>query len=456
LTETPAPAAAVRLRARGLLLRPDTVLRYQRTIGNAAVQRLMHGVIQRDDPPAQVATWRAPAIFDDLGDTVASSKRDGGMLVVLIVSRCGVLRRALGERPPGQAALESIDGDVESITRAIGAYDHGDDPLTREDVELLNDWAEVVTALYREGVASIQASIRAEIRPLTRAPDLSRLDAVTAEAAEALHTAFNAGETGSSIQQLRSVIDTIEEYRSSAHNVVEWSERIGNVLQFDRASRFLSAIGERSAALGDGIQKVQHVLTVATSLSTILGGTSGSEMHNSVSQFRAALDLIDVAMNFADAVPLLGTLWSSYYSPMTRAILDGIERLEQLRDRQNRDLAQVNWMTPNSRRDSHGVPIIPVGLASAFPGGQPVFAFMYRLMNDMDPEVTPAVEAYFAANADRFNAGLPSGRELETESSAPWYDVFASDDRAPELLGWVMRNRNAVWAQLYGAMPTHY
>lgn len=440
-------------------MRPDTVLQVQRTIGNAAVQRLMHNIIQRDDPPAQAATWRAPRIFDDLSDREVSTKREGGMLVALMVNRVGMLRRRLGDRPPGQAALESLGGDVESIGREIGAYDRGDDPLTPEDVELLNSWAEIATGLYSEGLSSLQAHIRTEARPLAQAPDLSRLDTVTAEAAEALHTAFNAGETGSNVEQLRSVIETIEDYRSSAHDVVEWGQNISEFLHFDRASEFLGAIAERSEALGDGIQKVQQVLTVASSLSRLLGESSGSEMHNSISQFRATLDLIDVAMTFADAVPLLGTLWSEYYSPMTRAILDGIERLEQMRDRQIRDLAQVNWMTPNRRRGPDGVPIIPAGLSASFPGGQPVFSFMYRVMNDMDPEVTPEVERYFAENAARFNAGLSSSHTLETESSAAWYDVsswFSADDRAPRLLGWARRNRRVVWAQLYGAMPTHY
>jgi hypothetical protein len=68
--------------------------------------------------------------------------------------------------------------------------------------------------------------------------------------------------------------------------------------------------------------------------------------------------------------------------------------------------------------------------------------------------VPSAVEDYFIRFRERFNAGMGSGNEIETDSS--WsnaWNLFGREE-SPNLLRWVSDNRDAVWTRLYGGMPT--
>lgn len=101
--------------------------------------------------------------------------------------------------------------------------------------------------------------------------------------------------------------------------------------------------------------------------------------------------------------------------------------------------------------DGYGAPLIPPQFAKYFKGGQPVFGFMYALMNGGNPSVTFVVEQFFVTHADQLNIVYEDDNEkLETE-----WNLFSADG-APTLITWVHRNKHTVWAQLYGNFPTTF
>ena len=249
-----------------------------------------------------------------------------------------------------------------------------------------------------------------------------------------------------------------KQWRGKEHvdRVATWARRATSLLTTPRINQFLDNFLRRSEQLGTGLQHLQHLAQSAQAMNTLFtrnGGTS----QDSIAQFRATLDLIDVGMTFVRGVPLIGQLWSDYYSPMTRAILNQLQIIFDIQDRQGREHQLVEWMINNAADPASGVaPRITPYLAQYFPGGQPVLNFMFALVNGHTPTVTSAVESFFVEHEDQFNAGLEERDQLETESTAEWYNPFSwvgAETHATNLLDWVTQHSRTVWAQLYGDLP---
>lgn len=442
-----------------------TVVKLQGVIGNRAVQRIMSarpGTIQRDDPVTDAdtesvaaattpQTWTVPDIFDDLEHT-ASTRRDAALACLLMADRLSRLQRVLGEGD-GAALIRNTLPSLHDMPATLNAVEDPDATLTGDDVVRLMIAGSFASSAYETGLNTLRTRLNDQFRPVTRPPDFTGLNSVKEQLAERLHSAFNNGTSDSDMQRMRETMETIDGYRGHVDRFISWTGTVtGLFSRTRRASEFLESIGERAAPLSTGIERLTQIVTAADALNRLMGSASTGEAQEGIASFRATLDLIDIGMSFATAVPLLSSLWSNYYSPMTRAILTGLERIYDAADLQARQITMIQWM--QRPRPSDEAPIIPGSLMSYFPGGQPVLDFMYAVVNDLDPEVTPAVEQYFIQNIDRFNAGLETG-QLETESDSTWYDprTWGSADRAPGLLRWVRGQQDVVWAQLYGSLP---
>jgi hypothetical protein len=73
-------------------------------------------------------------------------------------------------------------------------------------------------------------------------------------------------------------------------------------------------------------------------------------------------------------------------------------------------------------------------------------------MHGDEPAPSGSVKSYFLEHRDLFNAGRESSWELESESTSSWYNPWSWGDEelSTDLTPWVVRNRNRVWAMLYG------
>jgi hypothetical protein len=160
-------------------------------------------------------------------------------------------------------------------------------------------------------------------------------------------------------------------------------------------------------------------------------------------------------MSFAKAIPLLGDIWSNYYVPMTNAILNKLEDIALLRDKDIREIAGLNFALDkmDTSRLPHEAPTIPKDVKSAFPGGQPVFDFMYGIMKGAPMMASSDAREYFAKRRDLFNAPhSDEDNHLETYGANVLEHVIGSHDNTVNLEEWATKNKETVWAQLYGSL----
>src|SRR5262249_35026416 len=108
-----------------------------------------------------------------------------------------------------------------------------------------------------------------------------------------------------------------------------------------------------------------------------------------------------------------------------------------------------------------GPPLIADGPVEAakimkyFPGGQPMLNFMWSVFRGGATEVPSSIEEYFGKFKTQFGEGHEEEDKVPTEGGAVWYKpwTWSDKERSPKLLDWVKRNKEEVWAMLYGRLP---
>lgn len=434
--------------------RQQMAINLGKTNGNRYVQRLLDAppTIQRDGEGGS-PTWSPPSVFE-IESTNLTTRQDAGLAALVMSDRMSSIQRIV---PAGYdtTALANSARSISTLIRQMGT--EGD--LTQDNINQLNIYTVYAETAMENALTAIRQEIRLNLRSLASPPDTSGLDQMEARIAEQLHTTFINGANDSAVASLRAGLDAINDYKSKADTVATWAGRVTSMVGASRINEMITRFSTNSELLGQGLTRLRQVVQAADvvqSLATANHTDVGTNQH-SLAQFRAAVDAIDLAMSFASAVPLIGTLWSDFYAPMTRSILNMLEIIFNLQDRQGREMQMVEWMTNNSVDPSSGrAPRITPGLQQYFPGGQPVLDFMYVLMNDGDPAVTPAVDSYFREHLGQFNAGLGDRDQLQTESDSTWYNPLSwgSEERTVNLVSWLRQNGRTVWAQLYGDLPT--
>jgi hypothetical protein len=456
----------------------ETLLALQKTHGNAAVQRMIERRtltrprrsapslpapggsarnVQRQ-PPATQATgrWNAPFEFG-----TASTAEEAWNLVAAVWMKLANLRQDLerAEETDTAAELEMLVDEAIDWTRHFRSEEgagRGGDPLPASRAGDLNEFGRDAERAYNSGMGVLRRRAQAALAPIADAspPDTS---ATEAELAEALHFAFIEGSE-SQVESIKEAVDKLKDYKDKVSDVLTWARRAsslaGAARTMDQLDRALGGL-ERA---GGVIDKVSDVLSAARALGTLSGldNQAISEAHNDIQRFEAGLDAIDLAMGFFKAVPLIGTLWSSYYSPLTRQCLRLLGIIARHRDLEGRQYGVLEFWQQQmqGRRGAGGAPVIPDYLRQYFPGGQPVLNFMYALMRDRQPTAGAAVQNFFLQHRDLFNAGQESGNELEAEGGSSWYApwTWGDEETLANLTTWVTRNKQQVWSMLYGSL----
>jgi hypothetical protein len=433
---------------------PDQLWEMHSNVGNRAVSAFLDGarptmqrqLIQRlPDPPP---VWNMPF---ELGQATTHQQAIQGLLGIVI--RLGNLEPLMGEAEGEGSDPEARQmlSDYHSEARGYGHQFEQEGPLTQWEASNLNGFGQEVQQFHDTHLSRARRRLEQSIRPLA---EISPQDTTQLEAdlAEELHYAFIDGSPDR-IATVREALDQIKEYNERVQQVASWGARISGQIRMANTAAVLSSIARGSESVGELLGRVNHVLTAARAISTIVGAgpRAGGETQDAINQFEQALEVVDVAMSFADAIPLIGTLWSQYYYPVAQACIRTLRVIARERDRDVRDLAHLDW---EQARIQGVAPRIPAGNDRFFPGGQPVLDFMFALMTGGTPEVTPAVEGFFLQHLELFNSGRGTGAELEATGST-WYNPLSwlEEDHIPDLAGWVLRHRSHVWAMLYGNIP---
>jgi len=141
-----------------------------------------------------------------------------------------------------------------------------------------------------------------------------------------------------------------------------------------------------------------------------------------------------------------GVYWNLYVVPMTEAALEGVRQLNREYREGRRDLAAVDIHSQRDR-NPNAPPRIPNELleTESFPGGQFVFDYLWRLVNDHEPTADITVRTFLEEHREVINAGLPGEARLSEE------DIRMSEFRTPSIL---REHGPLIWAMLYGTLPT--
>ena len=153
-------------------------------------------------------------------------------------------------------------------------------------------------------------------------------------------------------------------------------------MEATKATAFLKKFGKGSEYLGKGLKIAGQAADAAKVVDGLFSDRAPGGVGSDLNNFKTAIEAIDLGMTFVKAVPLIGTLWSSYYAPLTKAVIKHLEVIEKAEHRKARDLWTWVHTALDGERTASGAPKLPNNpeILKHFPGGQPVLDFMYALV----------------------------------------------------------------------------
>ena len=277
---------------------------------------------------------------------------------------------------------------------------------------------------------------------------------------EALHNEYiRATPNLETLAKLKKLKESLNEYKEKADDIVTWGQRAAWMIGEAKSMAHIEAIEKKLGSVGKVLEKAGNMLQAAEIISELSaaagkGGAEAGSLQAGIGQMRTAMKVADLAVGtIGKAVPVFGVLWSKYYKPLTEACLKLVEKIATIEDLQMRELQLFDWWEKN--RKAGATPKIDPLFSKHFPGGQPVLDYMYPLVNGETPTMTPQVEEYFVNHKAIFNINQDEKDKIVTESTSHWYNPFSwgSPEKSPNLAGWLQKNRQTVWAQLYGKLP---
>lgn len=398
-------------------------------------------------PAAAPASWRPP-----FGAPAATTREDARDAVIWVCyaplhNMSFALERAeLPEPEDFKLAREEASSWAQAL--------QGDGNLTASEAEQLNSFSGDVQRVHDRELANLKSRVQPPLDSIGRQapPDYS---AEESRLAEQMHFAFiDGGED--QLGQIRDALGKIKDYTDKVNDVLTWAQRAASLAGAATTLEKLESAAGGVSAMGDALEKVKAVSNAARSLATLAGLSNQAvgPAQNSIRQFEAGIQLIDVGFTFFKGVPLLGQLWSSYYMPLTEACIKLLGVIAKYADAEGRQYGVLEfWKQQSSGQRAPGAPpMIPSYLLDYFPGGQAMMNFIFPIMHGDEPAPSGGVKSYFLEHRDLFNAGRESSWELESESTSSWYNPWSWGDEelSTDLTPWVVRNRNRVWAMLYG------
>jgi hypothetical protein len=413
-----------------------------------------NGTLHRQGAPPQTIapaslSWKPPFGLDLV--TTHDEAREATLAIYIRIANLNSELKKAGETDAADK-LDVIAEEASARTQSLA----GATPITEKEANDLTEFGKDADKADKEAIGILSRKTEEGLAPIANAapPDTS---AIEDQLAESLHDAFRKGSTDR-IGELKETIEKLKKYKEKVSSTLTWAKRAAAAAKAAKTVEQLeNAIGKLESA-GGVLNKVSEVLTAAHAFATITGldNKAVSSTQDAINKFQAGLDTIDLAMGFFKAVPLIGTLWSSYYMPVTKECLRLIGVIDRYQDIENRQLGLLEFWEQRSSggRKSGQAPTIPSYLLDNFPGGQPVLDFMFAIMHDGVPQPTSAVEKYFLEHRELFNVKQESSDKLEGEGGSHWYKpwTWGDEETLKNLVPWVQRNRRTVWSMLYGSL----
>ena len=404
-------------------------------------------LIQRDDanggktPQPATANWVAPF---DLG--VMTNSGDASAALIDIKNKLTEWKDIGYE---GEMSL--VFNMVERELKASYGVSHS---LTTEEANRLTGVGLFANQAYQNALKNLQQAISAELDKFTGIDAQNSVDAV----AEQLHQAFMDTESESKIADIRAAFDKSKElsgkvakyvgYASKAKTIVKSAAKLDDIKK--SIEGFKSNMSQASELAG----LAQEVANLAGKVSQKPGGTQ-----NDIAQLKSAFKLVDFAIS-KSSVPIIGQWWDGYIKPCAEIALKKLAELDRMVDesvRLNEIRLDEWWSASVSGAKAPSITdsgLNGLTLKKYFVGGQQMLDFMWSLFRGKGAERVPAdIEDTFIKYRAQFNTGQEATNQIETD--VHWYDPtsWVGRTKSPNLLSWVNKNKETVWAMLYGRLP---
>jgi hypothetical protein len=406
--------------------------------------------VQRQPSPAPAATantWHPP-----FGMEPAASREEARDSAVAFAQALHNLQTQLERSGDQGSADEMADIVDEAMSWMQALSGRPADPLTADEVKSLSEFGRDIEKSYGIKLSIMKAKAQAALKPLSNArpPDTSKIED---ELAESMHFAFIEGAEDR-IGAIKESLGALDDYKAKAADVLTWADRAANLIGNSKLLGHIeTAVGglERADAVLGKVNKYLDAAKVFTTL-TGLSDQAISPTKNKINEFEAGIQAIDMSMGFFKCMPQIGIMWSSYYGPMTQACLQLIGILARHKDVEGRQVGLYYfWRQQMEGKRVRGfAPMIPKHLLEYFPGGQLVLNFMFGVMHGRDPAVLPPVEKFFLQHKGLLNVKQEDWDKLESKGGGKGIWQKPDEEKLENLVPWVKRNRQVVWAMLYG------
>jgi len=388
------------------------------------------GPIQRE---AETASWTPPYA----GATATYTNEEVIMALLRLKLDLMNLREEMPEGSDSAPLLE-LETEIQEYGAHFGSLAGSEMADSFYLRQLQGSFNEDYNRVYRMGLNEVRTHKTEQLGSLQH---LRVMPPLSPENLDGLRAAFAAGSEGS-LSQIGSFISSIENYNSKINQYAGYLRQLGSAIRGAATIERIHELTENAAPILERAGQVITALQATGEILRISGGAS-SEAVQAIDDLEAQFQLIDLGMNFASAVPILGQLWSTYYSPAIEFCINGLRRIAEARAAQAHDLVEIQIQ---SGGDLDTAPRLG-SAADFFQGGQAVFDFMWQVMLNRSVDPPQEVHDYFVDHQDLFEAG--AGDEM-TVTGTGLLDFYEAN-RVQGLFHWARLHKERIWGMLYGS-----
>lgn len=426
------------------------------TAGAGTIAREPTATATPTAPPGSTSSNAAPSADQQPGTWTAPM--DYGTCTKKVQARAAVIRLRDDATELRNANFPEFDMLIEEATTWINGSLAGEGDLTAFEATQLTGFGADFKAKHDAAVRTVAEAIAAQfsewLKPLSE-EDLFDLR-------EMVHKEFIDAKSTDLLQQATETLGKAEDLVKRVTNLTDWSNKLADHV---KAAKTIKDLTKGVTEVKEKIGEIKEYVELARNVGVMLGKLGNSPAGNDgVASVEAGLEVMNFVIDKA-GIPGVKALWSNYIYPVSKACLKLLGQVKELLYKQDRE-GFVRMFFDKHRGDAVAPKIdfaSADGLAGAhiddagkhFPGGQPVFDFMWKLMRDEELTSVPqGVETYFVEFKDQMNAGEDDKNKIESDSH--WYNAWNlfTTEHSPNLLSWLKANKQQAWTKLYGGMPS--
>jgi hypothetical protein len=375
----------------------------------------------------------------------------------------------VNDRPGASVALTDVANKLQELkdagfnetelvitrARALAVEFSGADALTREEANKLTAFGLLAVASHNKALNEMKELIGAALAKWTSVDVDNAADA----AAEKVHAAFMGTASASKLADAKAMLGKVKELGKTISKYAGYASKTKSVI---RSAEKLETLKKELDGFVGKIAEAEKLVGLVESIGTLAGkvGEMPGQTQGDIAKFKAAFNIADFVIS-KSKVPVIGEWWSEFIKPTAEMALKQVQKLDDLADRaaRNNEARIDEWWQEAQRGGGPpqiaGGPLEGALMMKYFPGGQEMLNFMWSVFRGGATEIPRSIEQYFVKFKTQFSEGHEEEDKVPTEGGAVWYKPWTwfDTERSPKLLDWVRRNKEEVWAMLYGRLP---